>query len=53
MDVGKGRKQERKLCTGCTVFAKEPGMAVALCPRMDGMPQGAKDGDMACQTKMP
>ena len=29
---------------GWTVFRKEPWMAVRLCPRMDGISQGAMDG---------
>ena len=37
-------KCEAFLCTGSTVFRKEPGMAVRLYPGMDGMSQGAMEG---------
>ncbi len=34
-------------CTGCTVFHKEPGMAVRRMYWMYGIPQGARDGSVA------
>ncbi|NOQ69049.1 MAG: hypothetical protein GQ573_02935, partial [Gammaproteobacteria bacterium] len=43
----KARKAVR-LCTGSTVYRKEPWMAVRICPGMDGIPQGARKAVWLC-----
>ncbi len=47
MDGRYGTRSQGWRCAyvhGWTVWHKEPGMAVCICPWMDGMTRGARDG---------
>ncbi|PCJ86646.1 MAG: hypothetical protein COA54_07985 [Thiotrichaceae bacterium] len=43
--IAKSQGRRCEYAQGWTVCHKEPGMAMWLCPGMDGMPQGARDNN--------
>ncbi|MDT8282216.1 MAG: DUF3187 family protein [Gammaproteobacteria bacterium] len=46
--IPQGARTAVRLCTGSTVYRKEPGMAVRICSSMNGIAQGARTALWIC-----